>query len=41
MEFSHKELVPINDAILDALYYWKYEEQHQEAKRWNGPYIKE
>ncbi|MDT3960046.1 GNAT family protein [Staphylococcus kloosii] len=41
MEFSHGELVPIYDAILDALYYWKYEEKHQEAKRWNGPYIKE
>jgi RimJ/RimL family protein N-acetyltransferase len=41
MKFSHGKLVPINDDILDALYYWKYEEQNQEAKRWNGPYIKE
>lgn len=25
----------------DELYYWKYEEKEQEAKKWNGPYIPE
>jgi len=24
---------------IDALYFWKYEESEQEAKKWNGPYI--
>lgn len=26
---------------LEELYYWKYEEKEQEAKKWNGPYISE
>ncbi|XQY93078.1 GNAT family N-acetyltransferase [Metabacillus sp. HB246100] len=26
---------------VDQLYYWKYEEKEQEAKKWNGPYIPE
>lgn len=26
---------------IDELYYWQYEEIEQEAKKWNGPYIKE
>lgn len=26
---------------IDELYFWKYEEQEQEAKKWNGPYIPE
>ncbi|MDM5330441.1 GNAT family protein [Neobacillus sp. CF12] len=26
---------------LDKLYYWKYEEKEQAAKKWNGPYILE
>ncbi|EKU46805.1 GNAT family N-acetyltransferase [Staphylococcus massiliensis] len=26
---------------MKALYYWKYEEPLQAAKKWNGPYIKE
>lgn len=26
---------------IEELYYWKYEEEEQEAKKWNGPYIKE
>lgn len=26
---------------IEELYYWKYEEKEQEAKKWNGPYIKE
>lgn len=26
---------------IDELYYWKYEEKEQEAKKWNGPYIPE
>ncbi|WP_280771770.1 GNAT family N-acetyltransferase [Salipaludibacillus daqingensis] len=24
---------------IDELYFWKYEEEEQEAKKWNGPYI--
>ena len=26
---------------LEAIYYWKYIEEKQEAKKWNGPYIPE
>ncbi|WP_074599141.1 GNAT family N-acetyltransferase [Sediminibacillus halophilus] len=26
---------------IDELYYWKYEEAEQAAKKWNGPYIPE
>ncbi|RLL48326.1 N-acetyltransferase [Oceanobacillus piezotolerans] len=26
---------------IDELYFWKYEENGQEAKKWNGPYIPE
>lgn len=26
---------------LDELYYWRFEEKQQEAKKWNGPYIPE
>ncbi|QQK78426.1 GNAT family N-acetyltransferase [Salicibibacter cibarius] len=26
---------------LSEIYYWKYEEEKQEAKKWNGPYIEE
>src|SRR5699024_7025287 len=26
---------------IDKLYYWKYEEKEQAAKKWNGPYIPE
>ncbi|MGX6446338.1 GNAT family N-acetyltransferase [Neobacillus sp. K501] len=26
---------------LDDIYYWKYEEKEQAAKKWNGPYILE
>lgn len=26
---------------INELYYWKYEEKEQEAKKWNGPYIPE
>lgn len=26
---------------IDELYFWKYEEKEQEAKKWNGPYILE
>ncbi|KGX85595.1 GNAT family N-acetyltransferase [Pontibacillus litoralis] len=29
------------DQDLGNLYYWKYEEEEQEAKKWNGPYINE
>jgi len=30
-----------SDSDIDSLYYWKYEELEQEAKKWNGPYIPE
>lgn len=26
---------------INELYYWKYEEKNQEAKKWNAPYITE
>lgn len=26
---------------IDELYFWKFEEEKQEAKKWNGPYIPE
>ncbi|MCA1010676.1 GNAT family N-acetyltransferase [Halobacillus halophilus] len=26
---------------IDELYFWKYEDEEQEAKKWNGPYISE
>lgn len=26
---------------IDELYFWKFEEEKQEAKKWNGPYITE
>ncbi|WP_112182562.1 MULTISPECIES: GNAT family N-acetyltransferase [Paraliobacillus] len=26
---------------IDRLYYWRYEEEEQAAKKWNGPYIPE
>ncbi|WP_211655404.1 GNAT family N-acetyltransferase [Planococcus alpniumensis] len=26
---------------LDELYFWRFEEKEQEAKKWNGPYIPE
>jgi RimJ/RimL family protein N-acetyltransferase len=26
---------------MDELYFWKFEEREQEAKKWNGPYIPE
>ncbi|PSL50742.1 RimJ/RimL family protein N-acetyltransferase [Salsuginibacillus halophilus] len=26
---------------IDTLYYWKYEDPTQEAKKWNAPYIRE
>ncbi|MGP4039215.1 GNAT family N-acetyltransferase [Gracilibacillus sp. D59] len=29
------------EAAVDELYYWKFEEEKQEAKKWNGPYIPE
>ncbi|WP_101842751.1 GNAT family N-acetyltransferase [Halobacillus sp. Marseille-P3879] len=27
------------DKAIDELYFWKYEDKEQEAKKWNGPYI--
>ncbi|MEQ6389344.1 GNAT family protein [Bacillaceae bacterium S4-13-58] len=30
-----------NPDEIDELYYWRYEEEKQEAKKWNGPYIPE
>ncbi|PHK49022.1 GNAT family N-acetyltransferase [Staphylococcus edaphicus] len=41
IQFSKGELVTITDSILNDIYYWKYEEKQQEAKKWNGPYIHE
>lgn len=38
------EKVVLKEAIkeeVDELYFWKYEEEGQEAKKWNGPYIPE
>ncbi|UOQ50094.1 GNAT family N-acetyltransferase [Gracilibacillus caseinilyticus] len=29
------------DSDIAELYYWKFEEKEQAAKKWNGPYIKE
>ncbi|ARK32509.1 GNAT family N-acetyltransferase [Halalkalibacter krulwichiae] len=29
------------DKDINELYFWKYEEKKQEAKKWNGPYIPE
>lgn len=34
-------LTQASEAQLDELYYWRFEEKRQEAKRWNGPYIPE
>ncbi|MGA9288384.1 MAG: GNAT family protein [Anaerobacillus sp.] len=39
-----KDKVVLSEATWDdinELYYWKYEEEEQEAKKWNGPYIAE
>ncbi|WP_308215269.1 hypothetical protein [Sinobaca sp. H24] len=27
------------ESDIKALYFWKYEEKKQEAKKWNAPYI--
>ena len=35
------ELREATEQDIDDLYYWKYEEKKQEAKKWNGPYIPE
>ncbi|MED4156699.1 GNAT family protein [Priestia aryabhattai] len=35
------ELREINQEDIDELYYWKFEDDKQEAKKWNGPYIPE
>lgn len=35
------ELSEASGNDIDALYYWKYEEEEQEAKKWNGPFITE
>jgi len=29
------------EELLDELYYWRFEDPQQEAKKWNGPYIPE
>ncbi|WP_368505999.1 GNAT family N-acetyltransferase [Alkalihalophilus sp. As8PL] len=34
-------LKQIANEDIDELYYWKFEEKNQEAKKWNGPYIPE
>lgn len=35
------ELKNATTALLDELYYWRFEDPKQEAKKWNGPYIPE
>lgn len=35
------ELREVNEKDIDVLYYWKFEDDKQEAKKWNGPYIPE
>lgn len=35
------KLEKATEAQMDGLYYWRYEEKQQEAKKWNGPYIPE
>ncbi|AQU78898.1 MULTISPECIES: GNAT family protein [Planococcus] len=35
------ELLGNREANLDDLYFWRFEEKEQEAKKWNGPYIPE
>ena len=35
------ELKETNKDNLDKLYFWRFEEEDQEAKKWNGPYIPE
>ncbi|WP_226035147.1 GNAT family N-acetyltransferase [Aquibacillus saliphilus] len=35
------ELKEFTQEDIDELYYWKFEERQQEAKKWNGPYIPE
>lgn len=35
------ELIENTEEHLDKLYYWRFEEKDQEAKKWNGPYIPE
>lgn len=35
------ELIKNTQENLDELYYWRFEEKEQEAKKWNGPYIPE
>ncbi|RCW66286.1 GNAT family N-acetyltransferase [Saliterribacillus persicus] len=34
-------LTEVTDQDIDTLYYWKYEDKQQEAKKWNGPYTPE
>lgn len=35
------ELIENTADSLDTLYFWRFEEKEQEAKKWNGPYIPE
>ncbi|WP_430786660.1 GNAT family N-acetyltransferase [Virgibacillus flavescens] len=35
------ELTEASSKDIDELYFWKFEEEQQEAKKWNGPYISE
>ncbi|WP_436855630.1 GNAT family N-acetyltransferase [Staphylococcus caeli] len=41
IQFSKGELVVLTESLIKKIYYWKYEEPMQAAKKWNGPYIKE
>lgn len=35
------ELTENTPETMDDLYFWRFEEKEQEAKKWNGPYIPE
>lgn len=35
------KIVKPNNENLKRIYYWKFLEEKQEAKKWNGPYIEE
>ncbi|AIY05383.1 putative acetyltransferase [Planococcus sp. PAMC 21323] len=34
-------LINSTKELLEELYYWRFEDSQQEAKKWNGPYISE
>lgn len=40
MAFSRGELITIDAFLMKELYFWKYKELKQKAKKQNPPYIK-